>query len=129
MKLLWIVALIASVSCLDSCLRRLTESEVIGTYKAESDSATSTLTLKPDHTFEQTVTDKNGKTSAASGHWSLELKAPGSSIGHLYMTECLAFDHETSSGKWAGSSSSVTALGFTTVEIAVDLDWGIAYRK
>lgn len=129
MKIVATVVLLIYVSCLSSCLRALTESGVVGSYKAEIGDATSTLILRPDHSFEQTVQFPKMATRKASGTWQLKLKSPGSSLGRLIMTECLRFDHEMTSEKWAGGDFSVTALGFTDVEISLDPDRGVAYRK
>jgi hypothetical protein len=124
-----IVLVLACALLLVSCLRPLRESEVEGTYEAEAGSARSTLMLEGNHEFHQSVQYKNGTVATAVGQWHIQPQHTGSASGLLVLTKLLRFDHEKQQGWWPGGAFSITAVGFTGIEISVDPNWGIAYRK
>lgn len=98
------------------------EREVPGTYQAQTDWGRPTLLLKHDHTFEQSVRENEGNTKTMSGKWSLEK-------GVLTLAPCLAVNHQERDVYVPACGTSMTRLGLSSVEIALDPDAGIAYRK
>ena len=98
------------------------EREVPGTYQAQTDWGRSTLLLKHDHTFEQSVRGKDGSTKTMTGKWSLE-------DGVLTLTPCLAVNQKEKGIYVPACGTSITRLGLSSVEIALDPDAGIAYRN
>jgi hypothetical protein len=98
------------------------ESELPGKYVAKTDWGESTLALKNDHTSEEVMTTKEGTVEKVNGTWELK-------DGRIILKPCLLINHSPPAGKADFCDYSVEGFGVTGVEIALDPDAGIAYRK
>ena len=115
----------AAVLCLaaisTSSCRSVREAELPGAYSANADWGKSTLLLRKDHTMEQTVVEKNGRVDRLSGNW--EFKGD-----RIILKPCLGFNHAPPADPVDYCDYGVEGF-FSSVEISLDPDSGIAYRK
>ena len=110
--------------------RALTERDVVGTYKANAEWGGSTLVLKPDHSFEQTVVRNDHTQASTHGTWQLNLFA-GKNASHeiIVLQSFLAIDHDHK-GESAGWAAPSISRGFMSgITIAADPDWGISFDR
>ena len=114
---------------LTGCSMVVDESQVPGTYKAQTDWGTSTLVMARDHSFEQTLTFKDGQQARwLKGKWQLS-KSSGTPV---YTTVSLS-PYMTVTHDKQGTPSGMSMLSIYHVpfgiNIAADPDYGIAHRK
>ena len=109
------------------CSRRLQDDRVAGTYVAEADWGTSTLILKTDHTFEQSVATKSGVLKKINGQWELNSSGSGNSIA--FSPKYLGVTHDKKGVESDGAFASVDSSLLGTVEISADPDYGIVFKK
>ena len=120
------VALMAVLlSCLVGCSWRVQDAELSGTYHATADWGTSTLVLRPDHTFEQSVSTNSGIFRKVQGTW--ELHKSGQSI--TFSKKYLSVTHDEQGEEADAAFASVERRIFGGVEISADPDYGIAFQK
>jgi len=111
--------------------RPLTEKDVVGTYKAYADWGESTLVLRHDHSFEQTVLRNDHTQASAKGPWQLTLDAgKNESYGMVgFKLVFLAVTHDQKGDPAGGAFPSVGRGLLWGVHIAADPDWGISFEK
>jgi hypothetical protein len=110
--------------------RALTERDVPGTYKATTQWGESTLVLRPDHSFEQTVVQNDHTQASITGTWRLDLWAGKSaSQGIIFMKPFLWVAHDHKGDPAGGAGPSISRGPFWGVTIAADPDYGISFDK
>jgi hypothetical protein len=72
--------------------------------------------------MEQTVVEKNGRVDRLSGNWEFK-------DGRITLTPCLGFTHDPPAAPADSCDYSVEGFGLSSVEISLDPDSGIAYRR
>ena len=72
--------------------------------------------------MDQTVVEKNGRLDRLSGKWKFE-------NGRIILTPCFGFTHDPLPERSDACDYSVEGFGLNSVEISLDPDSGIAYRK
>jgi hypothetical protein len=93
-----------------------------GRYLVTTDWGESTLILRADHTMEQGVRTKRGEIKHVSGTWDFNNET-------VTLKPCLEVRWKTE-GLWAGGcANAVEVTGFGRIEIAIDSQYGLAYRK
>ena len=105
------------------CFRPNGDADMFGSYHADADWGTSTLILRTDHTFKQTVSTKSGLVKEGEGRWSLSGDAITLTGKYLSVT------HDDPGEETNGDFASVEKNIFGSVEISADPDYGIAFRK
>ena len=105
------VLLLLPVACTPSSSRELS-----GRYHAETDAGNSVLVLGPDGTFSQTVAAER-----IEGSW-------GYADGHVVIKPCLSVARD-GFGKRIDVCSMDASRTPVGVELSVDPDYGIAFRK
>jgi len=110
--------------------RPLTEKDVVGTYKAQADWGESTLVLRPDHTFEQTVQRNDHTHATTQGMWQLNLyDGKDTSYGIVAFKPFLAVAHDQKGEQVGGTVPSISRGLLWGIVIAADPDWGISFDK
>ena len=110
--------------------RRLTEKDVVGTFRAQADWGESTLVLHPDHTFEQTVLRNDHTQISAKGIWQLRVhEGEDDSGGIMVFKPFLAVAHDQRGEEAGGGVPSISRGLLWGVVIAADPDWGISFEK
>jgi hypothetical protein len=112
--------------CLFACSWEVRDSNLAGTYRATTDWGSSTLILKADHTFAQSVTTKAGEARKIEGKWALNTSGPSNLITFL---PYLWVSHEKRGERADAGYCSVDRTLFGGVEISADPDYGIAFRR
>jgi hypothetical protein len=123
--------LVLCTAALTSCgFRGLTENDVVGIYEAQADWGTSTLVLRADHTFAQTVTRSDHTQASTTGTWTLTPYA-GKNASHAMIAfkPFLDVSHEKRGDPAGGAALSVSRGIFWGTVIGLDPDWGISYEK
>ena len=96
--------------------------EVPGRYRVEVNGGTSTLFLRADGTMEQKVPAKGGEAKHVSGTWEFK-------DGFLIRQPCLVIGWEAESYRADMCMNGVEVIAFGSVEISLDTDHGIVYKK
>jgi len=109
--------------------RSVREADVPGTYLAKTSWGNSTLVLAGDGTLQQTVRIGNGEVKHINGHWKLVGPANGSMSSNITLGPCFNMQHDRKGIYAPVSFSSIDHHGFRGMEIAVDPDWGISFKK
>jgi hypothetical protein len=102
--------------------REANVADLPGTYHAKGDWGESQLTLNPDHTMEQIVTTPGAEARRLSGKWE-------AASGHITLIPCFALAHDRIGEQVVGCSSGFSEFLPGKIEIALDPDFGLAYRK
>jgi hypothetical protein len=124
-SVLWVCVLVFSmVGCL-----RVKEADVPGTYTAKAEWGTSSLILARDHTFRQTVRLNSGEVKQTNGQWKLVGPVKNSMTFSITFTPFLNMQHDKHGIYAPGAFSSITPTLTGGMDIAIDPDWGVAYRK
>ena len=124
------VILFSCASSMSCNSRRLTEKDVVGTYRAQADWGESTLVLHPDHTFEQTVLRNDHTQISAKGIWQLRvLEGEDDSGGIMVFKPFLAVAHDQRGEEAGGAVPSISRGHLWGIVIAADPDWGISFEK
>jgi len=100
---------------------------LVGSYRAVAEWGTSTLLLKADHTFEQTVATKSGTYKKVDGEW--ELDTSGSTDAISFKKKYLSVTHNEQGEEIEGAYASIDRGLFGGVEISADPDYGISFRR
>jgi hypothetical protein len=108
---------------------RVKEADVPGTYTAKADWGTSSLILAKDHTFQQTVRLNSGEVKHMNGQWKLIGPVKNSVTYSITFIPFLNMQHDKQGVYAPGAFSSITPTLAGGMEIAIDPDWGIEYRK
>jgi hypothetical protein len=117
------------LALLTGCSPIVTEIQAPGTYKAQTDWGTSTLTLAKDHTFEQTVRLNNGTSEHLKGTWRID-KNPGNPVyTTINLSPFYSVTHDKQGVYTVASVYSIYHVPFGGINIAADPDYGIAHRK
>ena len=112
---------------LPGCSRHSRETNLIGSYRADAEWGSSTLLLKADHTFEQTVSTKSGTFKKVSGEW--ELDTSGLTDAITFKKKYLSVTHDGKGEEVDGAFASVDQTLFGAPEISADPDYGISFRR
>ncbi len=128
LKLGSVLALCALCFSMMGCLR-VKEAEVPGTYTAKAEWGTSSLVLAKDHTFQQTVRLNIGVVKQMRGKWELVGPVKNSVTFSITFIPFLNMQHDRRGSYAPAAFSSITSTLTGGMDIAVDPDWGIAYRK
>jgi hypothetical protein len=104
--------------------RALTERDAVGTYQADTEWGESTLILRPDHSFEQTVVRNDHTQASTKGTWQLD-----SSHGIILLKPCLEVSHDHKGDPVDGGVPSISRGFMWGITIAADPDWGISFEK
>jgi hypothetical protein len=83
------LALVAGLLVMTGCLS-VQQTELPGSYVAEYDFGTDTLTLKPDGTFMQDIDIHQGDRISSTGRWEYRLDDTG--FGEVWLTGCVIVD-------------------------------------
>jgi hypothetical protein len=110
-----------------ACFRRSRDADIVGTFQANPKWGTSTLVIRSDHTFEQTVSTSSGSFRRVEGRWELHTSTSGDSI--TFDQKYLSATHDEQGEEVDGAFASVNRGLFGGVEISADPDYGIAFRK
>ena len=113
--------------CLLGCSRESREAGLVGSYRADTDWGSSTLLLKADHTFEQTVSTKSGTFKKVNGEWELDTTGPTDAI--TFKKKYLSVTHDEKGEEVGGAFASVDPTLFGATEISADPDYGISFRR
>lgn len=113
---------VVALACAMISCRSARLAEVPGKYAVEVSGGTSTLILRADGTMEQLVPAKGGESERVSGTWTFE-------DGFLARKPCLVIRWEAESSRADRCVSAVEVPAFGRVEISLDTDHGIAYKK
>ena len=109
--------------------RPLTEQDLVGTYEADADWGKSTLVLRQDHGFEQTVVRNDNSQARTKGTWRYDPYTKNASWGAVTFSSFLAVTHDQKGDPAGGASPSVGRGLLWGVHIAADPDWGISFEK
>jgi hypothetical protein len=109
------------------CSRRSSEARLVGSYVAVTEWGSSTLLLKSDHTFEQTVSTKSGTFKKIDGEWGLYTSGLTEAIE--FKKRYLAVTHDERGEEVDGAYASIETGLFGGIEISADPDYGISFRK
>ena len=112
---------------LPGCSRHWHEASLVGSYRADAEWGSSTLLLKADHTFEQTVSTKSGTFKKVSGEW--ELDTSGLTDAITFNKKYLSVTHDETGEEVDGAYASVDPTLFGAPEISADPDYGISFRR
>ena len=112
---------------LPGCSRHSRETNLLGSYRADAEWGSSTLLLKADHTFEQTVSTKSGTFKKVSGEW--ELDTSGLTDAITFQKKYLWVTHDEKGEEADGAFASVDPTLFGAPEISADPDYGISFRR
>jgi hypothetical protein len=124
-SVLWLCVLcISLIGC-----TQVKEADVPGTYTAKADWGTSTLVLADDHTFQQTVKLDSGEVKHMNGRWKLIGPVKNSVTYSITFVPFLNMQHDKRGIYAPGAFSSIDQIPFRGMEIAIDPDWGITYKK
>jgi hypothetical protein len=110
-----------------ACSLHVRDSEMVGTYKATAEWGTSTIVLKPDHTFTQSVSTKTGAYREVQGNW--ELDQSGLTDAITFTHKYLSVTHNEQGEEAGGAFASVDPRLFGGIEISADPDYGVAFVK
>lgn len=113
--------------CLLGCSRQSREQQMVGSYRAVAEWGTSTLRLKPDHTFEQTVSAKSGTYKKVEGEWELDTSGLTDAIS--FKKKYLSVTHNEQGEEIGGAYASIDRGLFGGIEISADPDYGISFQK
>jgi hypothetical protein len=127
MRRLKCAMMVVPLVCLVGCSWRVQDADLRGTYHATTDWGTSTLILRADHTFEQTVSTNSGTFRKVKGIW--ELDTSGSSRSLTLSGKYLSVTHDKQGEEADGAFASVERRLFGGVEISSDPDYGIAFQR
>lgn len=119
--------LFSSLLFLFGCSRHSSEARLVGSYRADADWGSSTLLLKADHTFEQTVSTKSGTFKKVNGEWKLD--ASGLTDAITFKKKYLSVTHNEKGEEVGGAFASVDPTLFGAPEISADPDYGISFRR
>jgi hypothetical protein len=108
--------------------RHINEDEIPGTYVANTDWGSSSLTIARDHTFHQTVRRVGTEAINLDGKWRVTPRS-GSVYGTIALLPCLAITHEDEGHEVGACYDSIQAFGFRSIEISADPDYGISFQK
>jgi hypothetical protein len=111
------------------CSAIVTDAEAPGTYKADTDWGTSTVVLAKDHTFEQTVRLKDGRSEHLKGAWRIDTNSGKPVYTTINLTPFYKVTHDTKGTYTLASAYSIYHVPFGGINIAADPDYGIAHRK
>jgi hypothetical protein len=110
--------------------RAISDQDVIGTYEANAQWGQSTLVLRSDHSFEQTVVRNDHTQARTKGTWKLDLFAEdGSSHGIIVLKPFLEVSHDHKGDPVDGAVPSIGRGLLWGITIAADPDWGISFDK
>jgi hypothetical protein len=98
------------------------EREIPGNYAAKADWGRSSLLVKGDGTFEQTLTTNIGYTRRIRGEWKFE-------NGFILLKPCLQITYDGEGIDADVCAHAVEAVGLGRTEISLDPDKGFAYSK
>ncbi len=87
-SLMLLLAILLSTGCSPA---RPSKTQVVGTWKAQHNFGTETLTISTDGTFTQRLVEKNGRSSQNQGHWELVPVAEKFSGSQVLLHEALVF--------------------------------------
>ena len=93
-----------------------------GRYFAKTDWGESTLTLQPNHTMEQEVRVANRQPDRISGTWNFDKD-------FLTLKPCLAVKWKVPGERVAACIDGVVLTPLVGVEISIDSQYGLAYKK
>jgi hypothetical protein len=126
-----ILALVLCCEATNGCFyRALSERDVEGKYEADAAWGESTLLLRADHTFEQTVMRNGHNQARATGTWELRLYNPKDrSQGIVVLQPFLAVAHDELGVQTPWAAPSISRGPFGGISIAADPDWGISFNK
>jgi hypothetical protein len=113
--------------CLVGCSLRVRDADLSGTYHATADWGTSTLVLRPDHTFGQSVSTNSGTFRKVQGTWELDTSGTSQSI--TLAGKYLSVTHDKQGEEADIAFASVERRLFGGAEISSDPDYGIAFQK
>ena len=121
------ILLLSLLLWLLGCSRQSREARLAGAYRADAKWGSSTLVLRTDHTFEQTVSTKSGSLKKVHGEWALD--SGGMTDGITFKKKYLWVTHDKEGEEADGAYASVepTLLGYA--EISADPDYGISFRR
>ena len=119
------ILLFSSLLFLFGCSRHSRESRLVGSYRVDADWGSSTLLLKADHTFEQTVSTKSGGFKRTKGEWQLDKRDYGIDFKNSYL--CVTHDKQGENAD--GGYASIEPRLFGGIEISADPDYGISFRR
>ena len=126
-RLKYVALMSVLLLCLVGCSWRVQDSELSGTYHAPADWGKSTLVLRPDHTFEQSVSTNSGTFRKVQGTWELDTSDTSRSI--TLSGKYLSVTHDKQGEEADGAFASVERRLFGGVEISSDPDYGIAFQR
>ncbi len=99
-------------------------SDIPGRYVAKADWGEVVLELRRDGTFVEAATLTDGSNRRIEGKWKFTDHRISRS------PECLGINHSgISKQNWSGCTSSVSGHAALHLEISIDPDFGLAYRK
>jgi hypothetical protein len=100
------------------------QTDLPGQYVVEGDWGKSVLDLRTDGSFVEEAMLKNGGTKRVEGKWKFMPRF------NVSRAPCLRIDHSgIAEDNWDGCNQSVNGYGIGHVEISLDPDFGVAYRK
>ena len=99
----------------------------MGVYRADAEWGSSTLILKADHTFEQTVSTKSGIFKKVDGGWALTTNGATDEIE--FKNRYLWITHDEQGEEANGAYATLDPNPSGGVEISADPDYEIAFRK
>jgi len=111
------------------CSAVVSETDAVGTYKANPDWGTSTLILAKDHSFEQTVHLNTGQSRTLHGMWRINNNPGNPPYTTINLTPFFKVTHDKQVDYTLASSCSIYHVPFGGVNIAADPNYGIAFRK
>jgi hypothetical protein len=119
--------MLALLLCLLGCSRESRDARLTGSYRAEAEWGSSTLLLKADHTFEQTVSAKSGMFKKVQGEW--ELHPSGLTDAITFKKKYLWVTRDKQGEEADAAYASVERTLFGGPEIPADPDNGISFRR
>jgi hypothetical protein len=114
---------------LTGCSAIVTDEQAPGTYKAETDWGVSTIVIGQGHSFEQTVTPKNGAPKHVIGRWKITRNPGDTTYTTISLSPFFSVTHDKQGTPSLASAFSIYHVPFGGINIAADPDYGIAFRK
>jgi hypothetical protein len=123
------LCLILLLTLITGCSAVVTDTQAPGTYEAETDWGGSTVVLAKDHTFEQTVSLKDGQSKKISGSWRITRNSGDPAYTTISLTPFYSVTHNMQGYPTLASAYSIYHVPFGGINIAADPEYGIAFRK
>lgn len=121
--------LIMALALLSGCSTVVTDAQAPGTYTAATDWGSSTVTLYPNHAFDQTVSLKNGQSKLLHGAWEIHRSTGDPVYTTINLSPFFNVTHDKQGVYTLVSVVSIYHVPFGGINMAADPNYGIAYRR